>query len=150
MPVDQRDAWVRTYLEDVFNGHNLQSLDKYMTENLISHWLGDRNLQGREAWREAMANFFAAFPDATYTLNDLSSQTTKGCGEELGTPLSVRNGKELPRPAARQSGPWSSSVGLRARSSRKTGSNTTGTICFGNLANSRIYLPMGLRGRFMR
>jgi hypothetical protein len=55
MPVDPRDAWARTYL---FNGHNLQSLDKYTTENLISHWLGDRNLQGREPWREAMANFF--------------------------------------------------------------------------------------------
>jgi SnoaL-like polyketide cyclase len=62
MPVDQRDAWVRTYLEDVFNGHNVRSLDKYMTENLISHWLGDRNLQGREAWGEAMASFFEAFP----------------------------------------------------------------------------------------
>ena len=49
MPVDQRPAWVRNYLEDVFNGHNLQSLDEYMTENLISHWLGDRNLNGREA-----------------------------------------------------------------------------------------------------
>ena len=30
MSVDQRDAWVRAYLEDVFNGHNLQSLDKYI------------------------------------------------------------------------------------------------------------------------
>ena len=28
MSVDQLDAWVRAYLEDVFNGHNLQSLDK--------------------------------------------------------------------------------------------------------------------------
>ena len=55
---------VRAYLEDVFNGHNLQSLDKYMTENLVSHWLGDRSLHGQEAWREAMANFFDAFPDA--------------------------------------------------------------------------------------
>ena len=36
MPVDQRDAWVRAYLEEVFNGHNLQSLDKYMSENLVS------------------------------------------------------------------------------------------------------------------
>jgi hypothetical protein len=35
MPVEQRDAWVRAYLEDVFNGHNLQSLDKYMGENLV-------------------------------------------------------------------------------------------------------------------
>ena len=78
MTVDQRDAWVRIYLEDVFNGHNLQSLDKYMTENLISHWLGDQNLQGRDAWREAMANFFGAFPDATYTLNDLFFASDKG------------------------------------------------------------------------
>ena len=71
MPVDQRDAGVRAYLEDVFNGHNLQSLDKYVTENLVSHWLGDRSLNGPEAWREAMANFFDAFPDAAYALNDL-------------------------------------------------------------------------------
>src|SRR5215475_7838368 len=78
MPVDQRDAWVRAYLEDVFNGHNLQSLDKYMTENLVSHWLGDRSLQGREAWRDAMANFFDAFPDAAYTLNDLFFAGDKG------------------------------------------------------------------------
>jgi hypothetical protein len=28
------------YLKDVFNGHNLQSLDKYMDENIVSHWLG--------------------------------------------------------------------------------------------------------------
>ena len=35
MSADQRDAWVRAYLEDVFNGHNLQSLDKYMTANLV-------------------------------------------------------------------------------------------------------------------
>ena len=48
MSVDQRDAWVRAYLEDVFNGHNLQSLDKYMSENLVSHWLGDRACAGRK------------------------------------------------------------------------------------------------------
>jgi len=78
MPVDQRDAWVRAYLEDVFNGHNLQSLDKYLTENLVSHWLGDRSLSGRGAWREAMAKFFDAFPDAAYTLNDVFCAGDKG------------------------------------------------------------------------
>src|SRR5262249_53046612 len=78
MPVDQRDAWVRGYLEDVFNGHNLQSLDKYVAENIVSHWLGDRSLHGRDAWREAMANFFDAFPDAAYTLNDLFIAGDKG------------------------------------------------------------------------
>ena len=78
MPVAQRDALVRAYLEDVFNGHNLQSLDKYMTEDLVSHWLGDRSVRGREAWRKAMANFFDAFPDAAYTLNDLFCAGDKG------------------------------------------------------------------------
>ena len=78
MSVDQRDAWVRAYLEDVFNGHNLQSLDKYMTENIVSHWLGDGSLHGREAWKEAMANFFDAFPDAAYALNDLFFAGDKG------------------------------------------------------------------------
>jgi predicted ester cyclase len=105
MSVDQRDAWVRAYLEDVFNGHNLQSLDKYMTANLVSHWLGDRSLHGPEAWREAMANFFDAFPDAAYTLHDLFFSADKACGEEPGTPRSARSGKEFRQPAARRSGP---------------------------------------------
>jgi len=78
MPIDQRDAWLHAYLEDVFNGHNLQSLDKYMTENIVSHWLGDRSLNGREAWKEAMAKFFDAFPDASYTLNDVFCTGDKG------------------------------------------------------------------------
>ena len=78
MPVDQRDAAVRAYLEDVFNGHNLKSLDKYMSEGLVSHWLGDRSLHGIEAWRTAMGGFFDAFPDAAYLLNDLFFSGDKG------------------------------------------------------------------------
>lgn len=78
MPYDPRDAWVRAYLTDVFNGHNLQSLDKYMSENLVSHWLGDRDINGREAWRAAMSNFFDAFPDAHYSLDDLFFAGDKG------------------------------------------------------------------------
>jgi predicted ester cyclase len=46
--------------------------------NLVSHWLGDRSLHGQKAWREAMANFFNAFPDAAYTLNDLFFAGDKG------------------------------------------------------------------------
>jgi hypothetical protein len=104
MPVDQRDAWVRTYLEDVFNGHNLQSLNKYMTENFVSHWLGDRSLQGREVWREALANFFDAFPDAAYTLNDFFFAVTRAYGGAPGTPHSAGSEREFPPPAVRRSG----------------------------------------------
>ena len=62
MSVDQRDAWVRAYLEDVFNGHNLQSLDKYMTANLVSHCLGDRSLHGPEAWKRRWPTSSTPFP----------------------------------------------------------------------------------------
>ena len=61
MPVDQRDAAVRAYLDDVFKGHNLKSLDKYMKEDLVSHWLGDRSLHGIEAWRAAWATSSTPF-----------------------------------------------------------------------------------------
>ena len=74
----QRDAAVRAYLEDVFTGHNLKSLDKYMTEDLVSHWLGDRSLHGIPSSRHAMASFFDAFPEAAYTLNDLFFVGDKG------------------------------------------------------------------------
>src|SRR4029079_9385437 len=78
MPVDQLDAAVRAYLDDVFNGHNLKSLDKYMKEALVSHWLRDRRLHGIEDWRAAMGDFFDAFPDAAYSLNDLFFSGDKG------------------------------------------------------------------------
>jgi predicted ester cyclase len=78
MPVDPRDGAVRAYFEDEFNGHNLKSLDKYMKKDLVSHWLGDRSLNGIDAWKEAMAGFFDAFPDAAYTLNDLFFSGDKG------------------------------------------------------------------------
>jgi predicted ester cyclase len=78
MPVDQRDAAVRAYLDDVFNGHNLGSLKKYWAEDLVSHWLGDQTLRGLPAWKAAMTNFFDAFPDAAYTLNDLFFSGNKG------------------------------------------------------------------------
>ena len=51
---------------------------KYMTEDLVSHWLGDRSLHGIPSWRHAMASFFDAFPEAAYTLNDLFFAGDKG------------------------------------------------------------------------
>jgi predicted ester cyclase len=100
IPVDQRDAAVRAYLDDVFNGHNLGSLDKYWIEDLVSHWMGDRSLHGLPAWREAMAGFFNAFPDAAYTLHDLFFSGGKGVwrGHLAGDPAQGlgRNRRDRP------------------------------------------------------
>jgi predicted ester cyclase len=78
MSEDRREAQVRQYLDEVFNGHDLSRLDKYLAADLVSHWLGDRTLHSLPAWRDAMASFFAAFPDAAYTLEDIFFAGDKG------------------------------------------------------------------------
>jgi predicted ester cyclase len=67
----QNEALVRRYIAEVFNGHDLDHLEQFLALDLASHWLGDRDLNGLPAWRAGMAEFFAAFPDVTYTLDDL-------------------------------------------------------------------------------
>jgi predicted ester cyclase len=78
MSDDRREAHMRRYLEEVFNGHDLSRLDQYLDADIESHWLGDRTLHGLPAWRDAMAGFFAAFPDAAYTLEDIFFAGDKG------------------------------------------------------------------------
>ncbi len=78
MSHDQHEALVRNYLDEVFNRHDLSRLDQYLAEDLASHWLGDRTLHGLGEWREGMASFFAAFPDAAYTLDDIFFAGDKG------------------------------------------------------------------------
>ncbi len=50
MSHDRREAQVRQYLDEVFNGHDLSRLHKYLGADLVSHWLGDRTLHGLPAW----------------------------------------------------------------------------------------------------
>jgi predicted ester cyclase len=70
-PADDRDAMIRASIDAVFNGHDLDGLDNYWAEGLVSHWMGQETLRGLPAWKAGMTGFFTAFPDATYTLDDL-------------------------------------------------------------------------------
>jgi predicted ester cyclase len=67
----QNEALIRAYIAEVFNGHHLDGLAHYWAEAMTSHWMGQETLHGLSAWREGMVGFFAAFPDAAYTLDDL-------------------------------------------------------------------------------
>jgi predicted ester cyclase len=78
MTPEQREAMIRRYIEQVFNGHDLDGLDAYWATDLVSHWMGQETLRGLPAWREGMVGFFAAFPDATYTLEDLFVADDRG------------------------------------------------------------------------
>jgi len=71
MAADQHEALIRAYIDEVFNGHRLDTLENYRHDNLTSHWLGMETVQGLPTWRTAKEGFFAAFPDAAYTLDDM-------------------------------------------------------------------------------
>jgi hypothetical protein len=51
MSSNQLEAMIRTYLDEVFNRHDLSRLDRYMSADLVSTWFGDRTLRGLPAWR---------------------------------------------------------------------------------------------------
>ncbi len=78
MSSGQLEAMIRAYLDEVFNRHDLSRLDRYMSADLVSTWFGDRTLRGMPAWRDAMAGFFTAFPDAAFTLDDIFFAGDKG------------------------------------------------------------------------
>lgn len=67
----RHEAFLRAYIDEVFNRHQLDRLESYWHNDLTSHWLGMETIRGIPAWRTAMEGFFTAFPDASYTLDDL-------------------------------------------------------------------------------
>ncbi|MEA1834312.1 ester cyclase [Methylobacterium durans] len=71
MAEDQHAALIRAYIDEVFNGHRLDGVGQYWDDALTSHWLGMETIHGLPAWRAAMEAFFAAFPNAAYTLDDM-------------------------------------------------------------------------------
>src|SRR4051812_26753546 len=78
MAADQHEALIRAYIDEVFNGHRVDALEKYWDDDLTSHWLGMETIHGLPAWRAAMEGFFAAFPDAAYTLDDMFFADDRG------------------------------------------------------------------------
>jgi predicted ester cyclase len=71
MGAERHEALIRGYIDEVFNGHRLDGLERYWDEALTSHWMGMEAIRGLLAWRAAMEGFFAAFPDAAYSLEDM-------------------------------------------------------------------------------
>ena len=71
MSESPHERLIRDYIEAVFTRHELDDLEAYWRDDLSSHWLGQQTLHGVSAWRAGMADFFSAFPDLTYTIDDM-------------------------------------------------------------------------------
>src|SRR3954454_23565224 len=78
MAADQHEALIRAYIDEVFNGHRVDALEKYWDDDLTSHWLGMETIHGLPAWRAAMEGFFAAFPNASSAGEDMFCARHRG------------------------------------------------------------------------
>jgi predicted ester cyclase len=78
MAAEGHEALIRAYIDEVFNGHRLDRLETYWNRDLVSNWMGMAAIRGLPAWRDAMAGFFAAFPNAAYTLDDMFFAADRG------------------------------------------------------------------------
>ena len=138
MAADKHEALIRAYIDEVFDGHRTDALEKYWDDDLTSHWLGMETIHGLPAWRAAMGGFLAAFPDAAYTLDDMLFAGDRGVwrghwqatqqGEWQGIAASGRKDHRLHADAAPLSLTWrsmrsnslsmGSSSGYRAHTAR--------------------------------
>ena len=78
VPADRNGDIIRAYIETVFNGHDVSSLETWLAADFVSPWMGQDTLRGIPAWREGMQDFFNAFPDITYTLDDIFFSGDRG------------------------------------------------------------------------
>lgn len=78
MSASPLETLVRDYIDVVFNRHELGDLTAYWHEDLTSHWMGQRTLHGLPEWRQGMEQFFTAFPDIRYRLDDLFFDDDRG------------------------------------------------------------------------
>jgi predicted ester cyclase len=130
----QNAAMIRTYIEEVFNGHHLDGLGKYWAQAMTSHWMGQETLRGLPAWREGMVSFLTAFPDAAYTLDDLFCAGDRGVWRGR---WQATHGKGSRLPDAPRGGALSSSAASPRASWSRTGWSTTDSACTGSSARSR-------------
>ena len=71
MSESPHERLIRDYIDVVFRRHELDDLEAYWRGDLSSHWMGQQTVHGLAAWRAGMADFFTAFPDLAYTLDDI-------------------------------------------------------------------------------
>jgi steroid delta-isomerase-like uncharacterized protein len=85
---------VTSFIEEVFNGHNMSAVDRYYAEDLIQHnpQLG----KGSEGFKKFFGSFFEGFPDSHTTIEHMIAEgnlvmaflntTATQTGEYLGAP----------------------------------------------------------------
>jgi steroid delta-isomerase-like uncharacterized protein len=63
---------IQSFIQEVFNKHNLTALDKYYAPNVTYH--NPTTGQGRQGFKQVLASFFSAFPDIYATIEHIVAE----------------------------------------------------------------------------
>ncbi len=85
------------FYKEVFNGHNVNAIDKYTVENVVDHNPDPGQKPGRQGLKEAFKGWFAAFPDLKI---EVKSTVTEGDLVAARVVLSGTAGDIVPRATA--------------------------------------------------
>jgi predicted ester cyclase len=83
---DQNKSLIRTFIDEIFNKHNLSSIEKFIGKGSIKGIPYASNSNDNEGFEQFVADFFKAFPDWHTTIehivaeNDLVMVFLKGSG----------------------------------------------------------------------
>lgn len=65
------EALVLRFVDDVWNGEDLDALDELTTADFVTHHLGAGNDRDRDEFREFHAGLLSAVPDLTHVVEDV-------------------------------------------------------------------------------
>ena len=87
---DQNKSLIRAFIDEIFNKHNLSSIEKFIGKGSIKGIPYVSSNNGDEGFKKFVADFFKAFPDWHTTIehiiaeNDLVMVFLKGSGTHKG------------------------------------------------------------------
>jgi steroid delta-isomerase-like uncharacterized protein len=70
--IDMNKSLIKSFVQEVFNKHNLTALDKYYASNVTLHNLMAG--QGRQGFKQFLVPFFSAFPDIHATIEHMVAE----------------------------------------------------------------------------
>jgi predicted SnoaL-like aldol condensation-catalyzing enzyme len=93
---ENNKQFVRDFVEGSFNRHDMASVDKYYTENLIRH--NPQVPQSREGFKQYFGGFFQGFPDSKTTVDHIVAEgdkvfamlTTNSTNKQTGKRVTMR------------------------------------------------------------
>ena len=72
---ENNKEFVHNFVEDAFNKHDMEAVDKYYTVNLIQH--NPQVPQGREGFKQYFGGFFQRFSDSRTTIDHVVAEGDK-------------------------------------------------------------------------